>query len=303
MRLLLIANARASSVTQSKIRFIRRALASRAEVELVQTRRQRHATELARGAAADGTDVVAVLGGDGTINEVANGLAHSPVALGIIPGGGTNVLARSLGLPMDTVRAAGHLLARMGGPPRPIALGHALGRYFTFSCGVGLDGEIVRRVERRQGLKQAGGQGYFLWSTLRVGLMTYDLRAPRITLRWGPDLERVREGLALAVCQNTRPFTYLAGRPVDLCPRADVEAGLDAFAAGDLSRLRVVKLALQALTTRGHVRDPHTQSLHGQDRIEIACTEPLPVQMDGEFVGMHERVLCTSAPGALRVFA
>jgi len=303
MRLLLIANARATSVTQAKIRFIRRALASRATVELVQTRRQGHATELAARAAADGVDAVAILGGDGTVNEAANGLARGPVPLGIIPGGGTNVLARSLGLPMDTDRAAGHLLARLGGPARPIALGHALGRFFTFSAGVGLDGEIVRRVERRQALKKAGGQIYFVWSTVRVGLMTYDLRSPRVRLRWGPDLEREREGLAFAICQNARPFTYLLGRPVDVCPRADVEGGLDAFAAGNLGRLRLVKLAIQALSTRRHVRDPHTQSAHDQDRIEVSCTEPLPVQMDGEFVGMHDRVLLSSAPGALRVLA
>ena len=300
MRLLLIANVRAQTVTPRKIRFIERALASQATVELVHTTRQGHAMELSREAAAAGVDVVAVLGGDGTVNEGANGLAGTGVPLGIIPGGGANVFARSLGIPRDPVRAAGKLLARLGTDPTRLSLGRAAGRHFTFSCGIGLDGEIIRRVERRQHLKRVPWNSYFAWTAVRVGLFAYDLRAPLLRLRWeGGE----RDGMAFAMAQNGSPFTYFFGRPMHLSPGATRDAGLDCFAVGNISPFRLIRMALQALTTRRHVRDPRVHVVRGQSRIEIHASRTLPVQMDGEFVGEHERLDLESVPGALSVLA
>lgn len=303
MRLLLVVNARAGTVTPRTVRFIEGALGERAKVERARTRASGHATELAREA-ADGThDVVAVLGGDGTVNEVANGLAGSDVPLGIIPGGGTNVLARALGIPQEPLRAAGHLLARLDGPPRRIPLGRGDGRYFTFACGMGLDGEIVRRVERRQALKRAGGQGFFVWSALRLGLLSYDFRTPRLRIRWGPDLEHAREGFTFAITQNLDPFTYLARRPLRLCPRAGLDLGIDCFAGRPVSRVRIVRWAAQALGQARHVRDRRALYLHDQRRIELSAETPMATQMDGEFVGTRERMEIESVPGALAILA
>lgn len=303
MRLLLIANTQAQTVTARKVRFIERALASRAKVELVRTERQGHAAQLARDAEGSGMEAVAVLGGDGTVNEVVNGLAETSLPVGLIPGGGTNVFARSLGIPRDAVRAAGHLLARLEAPPRQVNLGRAAARRFTFTCGIGLDGEIVRRVERRQALKQAGGHGYFVWSALRTAMASYDLGAPRVRLRWGDELEHEASGLGFAIAQNSAPFTYLLGRAMQLCPDADVSKGLDCFGARGIGRLRMIKVAIQAFSTRRHVQDPRAVYVRDQPRIQVTCTEPLPVQMDGEYIGLHDELVLESLPGALAVFA
>src|SRR5688500_13784555 len=128
MRLLLVVNTRASTVTPRKVRFMQRALSTQTDVDVVRTERHGHGSEIAAKAVADGYDVVAVLGGDGTVNEAANGLVGSDVPLAVIPGGGTNVFARALGIPRDPVRAAGHLLAMLKQPPRRISLGVADGR-------------------------------------------------------------------------------------------------------------------------------------------------------------------------------
>lgn len=303
VRLLLIVNARAGTVTPRKVRFIERALGDETKVERVDTRRRGHATELARGAAEGTHDVVVVVGGDGTINEAVNGLAGSDVGLGIIPGGGTNVLARSLGVPPDPLRAAGHLLARLRAPARRIPLGRADGRYFTFACGMGLDGEIVRQVERRQALKKAAGHGFFLWTALRVGLFDYDLRTPRLEMRWGRDLEHHAEGLVFAICQNLDPFSYLTRLPLHICPRAGIDLGLDCLAARPLGRLRTVRWATQTLGSARHVRDRRAVYLHDQRRIHLRSEGPLPVQMDGEFLGRRDHLELESIPEALAIYA
>lgn len=302
MRLLLIANVRAGTVTPRKVEFIRRALSAGAHVELERTEAPGHAAELAAAAVREGVDVVASLGGDGTVNEVANGLAGSAVPLGIVPGGGTNVLARSLGIPRDPVRAAGHLLALVGTSGRRVNLGRAAGRYFTFSCGVGLDGEVIRSVERRQALKRTAGHGYYVWSALRVALLSYPVSGTGVRLRWGDDLEHERRGLAFAIVQNTRPFTYLGTRPMHVCPRASLHLGLDCFAA-TLRRFGVARVALQTFTTGRQVRHPRAVSLHDERRIELNAEVPLPVQMDGEFVGDQQRLLLESVPDALSILA
>lgn len=301
MRTLLIANARAHAVTPGRIRFIRRALATRTEVDLVRTGRRGHAAELARGAVASGYDVVAALGGDGTVNEVANGLAGTHVPLGIIPGGGADVLARSLGIPREPVRAAGHLLARLGGPARRIGLGRAGDRYFTFACGIGLDGAIVRHVEGHPRLKRLGGYAYYLWSGLRLAMLGYDLRSPRVRMRWGPALEREREGLTFLISQNGRPFTFLFGRPMNVCPRASVDLGLDCLGVGAVGRLGLLRMILQTFGSAGHVRRRDVAYVHDATRIEVECARPLPVQADGEDLGDHDRLVLESAPGALSV--
>jgi diacylglycerol kinase family enzyme len=303
VRLLLVVNVRAGTVTPRKVRFIEAVLGERAKVERARTRAPGHATEPAREA-ADGThDVVVVLGGDGTVNEVVNGLAGSEVPLGIIPGGGTNVLARALGIPQEPLRAAGHLLARLDSPARRIPLGRGGDRYFTFACGMGLDGEIVRRVERRQALKRAGGQGFFVWSALRVGLLRYDFRTPRMRIRWGRDLEHGQDGFTFAITQNLDPFTYLTKLPLRICPRAGLDLGIDCFAARRVSRLRVVRWASQALGGARHVRDRRALYLHDQRRILLSADRPMAAQMDGEFIGLRERLQIESVPGALAILA
>lgn len=302
-RLLLIANVNAQTVTPRKVAVIERALASEFEVDLQRTKRAGHATHLARGADHEGVDLVVAMGGDGTVNEIANGLAGTGTPLGIIPGGGTNVLARSLGIPEDPIEATAHLLARRDAAPRRLPLGRADGRYFTFSCGIGLDGAIVRSVERRQRRKKAIGSGYFVWTALRVFLLQYDRRTPRVHLRWGEDLEHRRDGAFFAVVQKTNPYTYLGSREMRICPDAAIDLGLDLFAMDSMRTTRILRTVMRTFGRAGHTRGRHAISLHDESRIEVRCDRPLPVQMDGEYVGTRDHLLLESVPGALSLLA
>lgn len=301
VRLLLVANVNAQDVTPLKVEVIRSALASVCDVELVETKRRGHATHLAHGAAHDGAGLVVALGGDGTVNEVANGLAGTDVPMGILPGGGVNVLARSLGIPPDPIEATAHLLAVRRDPPRRVALGRADGRHFTFSCGLGLDGAIVRRVERRQRLKKAAGVGYFVWTALRVFFLGYDRRHPAVVVRWGERLEHRRDGLFLAISQNAFPYTYLGHRPMRLCPEADLNAGVDLLALDTLRVRTALGVVASAFGSARHVRRRHVLHLHDQARIEVASERPLPLQMDGEYVGDRDHLVIEAVPDALSI--
>ena len=158
MKVLLLVNPFSSSVTARTRVVIRKALAGDHDVELVETARRNHATRLAQGAAADGVEVVVVLGGDGTVNEAANGLAGSATALAVLPGGSTNVFARTIGLPNDPVEATAMTLEALeAGSIRRVGLGVANGRYFCFHVGLGFDAALVEQVEKRAGLKRWAG--------------------------------------------------------------------------------------------------------------------------------------------------
>jgi YegS/Rv2252/BmrU family lipid kinase len=298
MRALLIANTNASTVTPRKMSVIQHALASELKLEVVLTKRKEHATHLARGAVHEGIDLVVALGGDGTVNEVVNGLAGTPVPMAILPGGGTNVLARSLGIPEDTIEATGYLIANLQNEPRRVPVGRADDRYFTFACGMGLDGAVVRDVERRQTLKKTAGQWYYVWSGFRI-FAAVDKRAPSVAIRWGQDLEHGREGLFLAICQKTAPFTYLGSRQMRICPDASLDLALDCLAIDRLDTRFVLRIVAQMFTSARHTRNRHVLYLHDQPRIEVTSKRPLPVEMDGEYVGDRDRLLLESIPDAL----
>lgn len=299
VRLLLIVNVNAQTVTPRKVSVIERALSSEFKVEPVRTERRGHGIEVARRAVQEGFDLVVAMGGDGTVNETANGLAGSQIPMGIIPGGGTNVLARSLGIPTDPVEATGLLLARRERAPRRVPLGRAGDRYFTFSCGVGLDGAIVRRVEERQLLKKTGGQGFYVWTAFSTLFLRYDRRNPHIEVRWGENLSERRQGLFLAVCQKTTPYTYLGNRPMRVCPEADLDLRLDLLAVTSMRTLFILRMAARSLGAARHTRSRHVVYLHDQPKIEVICDRPMPVQADGEYVGERERLTLEAVPNCL----
>lgn len=299
VRLLLIVNVNAQTVTPGKVSVIERALSSEFKVELVRTERRGHGIDVAKRAVEEGFDLVVTLGGDGTVNEAANGLAGTQVPLGIIPGGGTNVLARSLRIPIDPVEATGLLLARRDRSPRRVPLGRANDRYFTFSCGVGLDGAIVRRVEERQLLKKTGGQGFYVWTAFSTLLMRYDRRRPHIEVRWGPNLDEHRRGLFLAITQKSSPYTYLGVRPMRVCPEANLALGLDVLAVDSMRIPFILRMAARTLGSARHTRNRHVLYVHDQPKIEIVCDRPMPVQADGEYIGERDRLMLESVPDCL----
>jgi len=300
-RLLLVSNTNAHRVTAYGRDVIARALAAEFKLDEVQTARPGDAIDLAREAALDGIDVVAALGGDGTVNEVANGLVGSDAALAIVPAGMANVFARSLGIPADPVEATGWLLEHARDAPRQVSLGRAGDRYFLVSCGVGFDAAIVREVERRQLLKRRAGDWFFVWTGLRVFFRGYDRRRPHLSLSWGPAEDEHRDGLFLAIVQNTSPYTFLRSRALRLCPDAELEAGLDCMALDSLKTRVALRVVGSAFRSGRHERFRHVTYVPDRRRFEVSSQPPLPVQVDGEYIGEHELLVIESAPSVLNV--
>ena len=305
MKILLIVNSSASSVTARARVVIQRALAAEHELNVAETSRRGHAARLAQGAAADGIDVVAVLGGDGTLNEAANGLARTRTALGVLPGGSTNVYARTIGMVNDPVDATQQLLASLSaGSIRAVSLGYVNGRYFLFHVGLGFDAAVVAAVERRSIFKRYLGAAVFLVATVATWARGYDRSTPWFAVRAGG--VAVDDGY-FAVCLKTNPYTFLGDRPVDLAPGTGFETGLSlvTFRSLDLGTLlSLTTAALHPSGDRGH--DPFAGRRKVRlDRdlefLEVNAYRPLPYQVDGDHLGDAEHFELRCESEALRL--
>ncbi len=303
MRALLVVNPKATSVTRGVRDVLSHALASVTKLDVVQTQARGHATSLARQAVDDGLDVVVALGGDGTVNEVVNGLlAAGPraglPALGVVPAGGANVFARTLGLPANPVEATGQLLDALAeGRRRRIGLGMADDRWFTFCAGMGLDASVVRRVEARRAAGARSTPALYV----RQGLAQF-FRSDRrsLTMTAHPETgPSVPIGFAL-VC-NTSPWTYLGRRPVVPCPDADFATGLDLFGLTTLRTSATLRHLRQILAHRPRPRGRAVLSLHDQDAFRLTADRPTPLQVDGDDLGDRTDVVFRSVPQALAV--
>ncbi|MCO8127703.1 diacylglycerol kinase family lipid kinase [Acidimicrobiia bacterium EGI L10123] len=285
MRVLLIVNAFASSVTARSMVVIRKAFSADHDVEMVETSRRGHAARLARGAANDGVDVVVVMGGDGTLNEAANGLVGTDTALGVLPGGSTNVFARTLGLPNDPVEATGVLLDALAkGCIRRVGLGAVNGRCFLFHTGLGFDAAVVEQVERRSSLKRYAGHPLFVYAGFATWFRHYDTSRPRLAVHL-PDGRMVDDGY-MAIVLNTSPYTYLGNVPLDLAPEATLDTGLSVVVVRTMQFARVLGLIGSALASGRHIRSSRYALLaHDLDELEVTGHGPLPYQVDGDFLG------------------
>ncbi len=281
---------------------IRSALASELKLETHRTKQRGHATHIAAGAVHEGIEVVFALGGDGTANEVIQAVAGTPVRLGVIPGGSTNVLARDLGLPNDPIEATSVLLERVRADERAtINLGRANGRYFASSAGFGFDAAIVRRVERRYRLKRMVRQLSFVWCGLQEFFVNYDRSVLPITVERPGSAPRAGYGLVIAA--NTSPYTYLGERPLLVHPDATFERGLDLFGVRTMRTRTIVRILLQVLTTAGHVGSRHVDYHRDLPAVTLRSTVPLPLQVDGDYAGEWREVRIASVPAALNVLA
>lgn len=302
-RAVLITNPEATTVTTRTRDVIARALSSDLVVDVAETKRRGHAQHLAAGAVHEGYDLVLVLGGDGTLNEVINGVAGTGTPLGVLPGGGTNVFARTHGIPKDPVEATGALLERIreGTPPKRLNLGLVNGRYFGFIAGVGFDAAVVRQVERRFRLKKAIGEWYFVTTALRTYFFAYDTREAPITLRLPDGTEHT--DLRVAIAGNSNPFTFLGDRPFQVTPNADAEGDLDLTAVRSLAVHRVLRFVWRAFGSGGQIHLRNVLGFHDLERFEITGTHPLPLQLDGDFIGESSRFEFSSARDALVLIA
>ncbi|HXG75988.1 MAG TPA: diacylglycerol kinase family protein [Gaiellaceae bacterium] len=291
MRCVLVANPWASRVTERRLAAVRAALPPGTEVRLTSARGE--ATELARELSGR-VDALYVFGGDGTYNEVLNGIdANTP--LGLLPGGGTSVLPRALGLPPDPVAAA-RRLAGAGARSRRISLGRVNGHRFGFACGIGLDAEVVRAVDElgRRADGRRPGNAVFAWTALRT--------LARHRLRLEPALEVVGHGrAAFAIVSNGPVYTFAGPVPVRPTPEATFEGGLDLLAPARVRARDLARLGWWAAGLGARAGVPDLVYLHDADRIEIACDRPLPLEADGEDLGDVEHVVLEAERGAATV--
>lgn len=299
MRVLLIVNPSASSVTPRVRVIIEKALADAHHVEVAETRRRGHATRLAQAAAADGTEVVLVLGGDGTLNEAANGLAGSDTALAPLPGGSTNVFARTLGLPDDPVEAAEQVLAALAaGRVRRVGLGVANRRYFLFHAGIGFDAAVVERVERSGELKRYANHALFAWAGLTTFVRHFDRNRPGFRVEFGGDAAAVDGYFTIVL--NTNPYTYVGSKPFAIAPEATLDRALVAVTLRSMKLRRFLPVLANGLRKPQRVRtakevDYRTDVGH----LEVIGHTPVPYQLDGDFLGRVRSLRISHEPDVL----
>ena len=301
--MLVIVNPYATSVSARLKNLVVYALESRYEVMAVETESPAHATQIVREAADEGHDVVVSFGGDGTVNEVANGLAGSDTPLSCLPGGATNVYCRTLGIPGDVVDATEHLL-RMADDfePRRVDLGRVDEHYFAFSSGIGLDASVVQRVDAHPGLKARFGEWYYTYAAISTFNRRYLVRPPHVEVEVSG---QVLEGVTVVV-QNSDPYTYFGERPIRICEGTGLHTGT----LGVTVLRRATPLELPTVLWRAFSGKASTVARHRQIQafhdvpeavVRAVDDRPFPVQVDGDFLGNFDSVRYGVEPRALAV--
>jgi diacylglycerol kinase family enzyme len=309
-RMLIIVNPYATTVSNRLKNLVVYALQGRYDVEAVSTEAQRHAIEIGREAREGDYDIVVAFGGDGTLNEVANGLAGTDVPVTVLPGGSTNVVCRTLGIPNDVVDATEHLLGLADDfRPRKIDLGIANGRQFVFACGAGLDATAAGRVDSHPRMKARGGRWYYTWAAVSGFYRSY-LRDPvRMRLEVGDESV---EGVT-AIAQNSDPFTFFGNQPLRVCDNVTLDDGTLSVAMLRRAAQRDVPMIAARVLASGLRASEHRQIEHFEGvtefRIESISRDheglirPFPIQVDGDYIGDHGELEVGIRPGALTIVA
>jgi diacylglycerol kinase family enzyme len=302
-RMLVIVNPHATTMSARLRNLVVAALHGRYEVEAIDTQARDHATELSREAAHEGYDVIVSFGGDGTVNEVANGLAGCETPLSCLPGGATNVLCKMLGIPGDIVDATEHLLAMADAwRPRRIDLGTANGRAFTYSSGFGLDASVVRRIEQSPRLKRHKLREYFfVYAAVETVVRHYVRHPPRMEVHVG---DRV-DGAITTLVQNGAQYTYLDDKPIYIAEGAELDSGtLAGVALRGVKPRDIPAIALRLLSAKRSVVGQR-QILDFRDVDGLRCVSadgrPIALHVDGDHVGDVTEALFGIMPGALGV--
>jgi len=307
-RMLLIVNPYATTVSDRLKNLVVYALQGRFEVEAIETEAQNHATEIGREVRDHGYDVVVAFGGDGTLNEVANGLAGTDVPVSVLPGGSTNVVCRTLGIPNDVVDATEHLLAMVDEwSPRKIDLGKVDDRHFVFSCGAGIDATVVKRVDAHPRMKSVAGPYYFSWAAVSAFYRSYLVNPVR--LRAQVDGEEAEGVTALA--QNSDPFTYFSDSPIRVCEGVAIDDGTLALGVLKRAATRDMPTLIARLFSERKPAARHRQIAHFPGIAEATISSisetkegivrPFPVQVDGDYIGEKTEMTLRACPGALTI--
>lgn len=318
MKILLIVNPAASSVTSRLRVLIHKAISAEHDVTLTETTRRGHADRLARAAANAGTDVVVILGGDGTLNEVANGLIDTDTALAVLPGGSTNVFARIIGVPDDPIEATSWLLdALRRQAVTSIGLGAVQGRYFLFHCGIGFDAAVVEQVERKDPWKRWAGHPLFMYTAIRMWIRYNNHVRTQISVlntngralaenNTSKALAENDNGTTLAegkfvVVMNANPYTFLGNRSLGMVPDMTLNTPLAVVVLPTLAMRSLIPVIARALRT-GDLQSMEGVIVHTGLR-DITCTtvNPTPYQLDGDYVGDTTQMRLQWFPDKLKI--
>ncbi|HEX6844631.1 MAG TPA: diacylglycerol kinase family protein [Actinomycetota bacterium] len=300
-RVLLVVNPVARTVSKPTLAVIEKALSADFALEVAETKDHGHANELASQAVDDGLDLVVVFSGDGTINEVVNGLAGTETALGVLPGGATNVLVRALGLPTDPVECTGILIAKaLDDEARKLHLGRADGRYFAVNCGAGIDAAAMRRLDAKFPTTRSRFERAAFRAVARELLVGYAGKAPdlELTIDEGPAMPSLS-----VMVGRTDPYTFYKERGVRMTPEASFDSGLDVLSVRKLARRQVPRIAWQVLGSARHTQGRDIDYRHDASHVLVTSEKPFPVQVDGDSLGDHYRLEIELAREALWVVA
>src|SRR5579859_2853141 len=303
-RMLVIVNPYATTVSDRLKNLVIYALRGSYDVDAIDTESRDHATEQSREAARQGYDVVVAFGGDGTVNEVANGLAGSDTPLTCLPGGRANVYCRMLGIPTDIVDATEHLLHLADDwRPRRLDLGCVNERKFVFSAGVGLDASVVEQVDAHPQLKARLGEWYYTWKGVQTFTRRYLVHPPRLEAAIG---DETIAGVT-AIVQNASPYTYFGDRPVDMGEGATLESGdLSGVVLRRARPIDVPTIIWRALSKHARLsRHRQVEPFTALTRLRVHSLDgrPLPLQVDGDYIGEVDEAVFGVTSGGLSVVA
>jgi diacylglycerol kinase family enzyme len=335
-RMLIIVNPYATTVSDRLRHLVVYALQGRFEVDAVDTEARGHATELCREAAHEGYDVVVAFGGDGTVNEAANGLLGSPTPLTCLPGGSANVFAKMLGIPGELVDATEHLLALADDwLPRRVDLGVVSARNrdngeivdrrcFTFASGLGVDASVVERVDANPRLKARLGAYYFTWVALRTFARRYLVKPPRMEVVLADGYTQLQDASAAhpsdapcwaedrlegvtTIIQNGSPFTYFQNRPIEIADGTTLDSGsLCGCVLHRATPLSMPSIGLRAFSRAARVtRHRQVTGLSELTELTVRSSDErlLPLQVDGDYLGEVSQARYSILPRALNVVA
>ena len=300
-RLLLVVNPVARTVSKPTLAVIEKALSADFVLEVAETKGRGHANELAEQAVSDGIDLVVVFSGDGTINEAVNALAGTETALGVLPGGATNVLVRALDLPTDPVECTGVLISKaLDDEATKLTLGRADGRYFAVNCGAGIDASAMRRLEKKFPSTKSKYDRVAFRAVAWELMVGYAGKSPdlEVTIDDGDPMPSIS-----VMVGRTDPYTFYKDHGLRMTPDASLETGLDVLSVRKLSRRNVPRIAWQVFGSARHVRGRDIDYVHDASQVIVRSAEPFPVQVDGDPLGDHRRLRVDLAREALWVVA
>jgi diacylglycerol kinase family enzyme len=296
-RVLLLVNPVARTVSRPTLAVIEKALSADFKLEVLETVERGHATEIAEQAVGDGIDLLVVFSGDGTINEALNGLAGSETALGVLPGGATNILARALDMPLDPVEATGVLIASaLDGDARPLHLGKADDRYFAVNCGAGVDAAAMKRLDAKFPRSKAKFERAAFRSVAWELLSRYAGKAPDLSVLVDDGASSPSLSVMIG---RTDPYTYYRDHGVRVTPEASLDAGLDVLSVRRLPTRSIVRIAWQMFGSARHVKGRDIDYWHNASVVDVSSEAPFPVQVDGDVMQDRTQLRVSLARDAL----